>query len=180
MEASATFCVGFEINIQISFTEFLAAMQAEFSADGDDRIRTCGRKSGSRLATECNNPSLPRLQYPRSDSNRDCSVPKTDASFHLGYAGELAEAVGLDPTSHLRCDRFSGPGRCNYALRLQVQKDGFEPPMSRFGISLYRRAPSTSRPLLQYPEKGSNLQPSRFERGVSASWTIGAKKLCWS
>lgn len=74
--------------------------------NGVERIRTSGAVTPAELATRCNNPSLPRLQrtqadsnrlddalqasaypiepcvqYPRSDSNRHCLVPKTSASF---------------------------------------------------------------------------------------------------
>ena len=38
----------------------------------------------------------PKIWYPRRDSNSHCSVPKTDASYQLGYPG-MVRADGLEP-----------------------------------------------------------------------------------
>src|SRR5258708_1083682 len=42
---------------------------------------------------------LTRDWWPRSDSNRDCSVPKTDASCQLGYRAMLAEGERVELSS---------------------------------------------------------------------------------
>ncbi len=104
---------------------------------GERGTRTHNGINRYALAGRCNASSASSPKYSRSHLNREITVSKT-AGYAVRLREHVAENVGLDPTLPFRGNQFSRLGRCNYALVLQVDREGFEPS-----------APAQARPDLQ-------------------------------